>query len=113
MDTCMKDFGPVYAFWLFSFERLNGVLGSFYTNCHLQLMRHFLHIHEFGIKTICNEYRQDFLTLIEKCIYNKGSLKQPCLDVTVQDFKNVEPLPPECESALTPDDRRSLVLPMK
>uniref|UniRef100_U9ULU9 DUF4218 domain-containing protein n=1 Tax=Rhizophagus irregularis (strain DAOM 181602 / DAOM 197198 / MUCL 43194) TaxID=747089 RepID=U9ULU9_RHIID len=25
---CSKDFGPLYAFWCFSFERMNGVLGS-------------------------------------------------------------------------------------
>jgi hypothetical protein len=25
---CAKDFGPLYAFWCFSFERMNGVLGE-------------------------------------------------------------------------------------
>jgi hypothetical protein len=25
---CAKDFGPLYAFWCFSFERMNGVLGN-------------------------------------------------------------------------------------
>lgn len=29
LDNCMYDFGPVYAFWLFSFERENGILGAF------------------------------------------------------------------------------------
>lgn len=39
------DFGPVYAFWLFSFERYNGIVGSFQTNnrsIELQFMRKFL-----------------------------------------------------------------------
>ena len=27
LKDCVLDFGPVYAFWLFSFERLNGFLG--------------------------------------------------------------------------------------
>lgn len=25
---CIKDFGPIHAFWLFSFERFNGILGK-------------------------------------------------------------------------------------
>ena len=42
--SCIMDHGPVYAFWLFPYERLNGVLGSFHTNCRdisLQVMRKF------------------------------------------------------------------------
>jgi hypothetical protein len=42
---CIKDYGPVYSFWLFSFERYNGLLGNFRTNqrsIELQLMRRFL-----------------------------------------------------------------------
>ena len=29
---CIKDLGAVYAFWLFSFERYNGILGNYRTN---------------------------------------------------------------------------------
>ena len=29
---CVKDFGSVYSFWLFSFERDNGILGNIPTN---------------------------------------------------------------------------------
>ena len=42
---CIKDYGPVYSFWLFSFERYNGLLGNFRTNqrsVELQIMRKFL-----------------------------------------------------------------------
>lgn len=38
------DFGPAHAFWCFSFERYNGILGSFHTNkksVELQFMRQF------------------------------------------------------------------------
>lgn len=41
---CVLDYGPVYAFWLFSFERYNGILGDYGTNqqaVELQLMRKF------------------------------------------------------------------------
>ena len=39
------DFGPAYAFWLYSFERYNGILGDYSTNSRTiesQLMRRFL-----------------------------------------------------------------------
>ncbi|CAG2220276.1 unnamed protein product [Mytilus edulis] len=42
---CILDFGPVYSFWLFSFERENGILGSYKTNkknIEVQLMKRFL-----------------------------------------------------------------------
>lgn len=45
LDKCLYDFGPVYSFWLFSFERENGILGSIPTNkrnIEIQLMRRFL-----------------------------------------------------------------------
>ena len=41
---CMKDFGPAHSFWLFPFERYNGILGSQPTNnrsVEVQLMRRF------------------------------------------------------------------------
>ena len=42
---CVLDYGPVYSFWLFSFECYNGILGKYGTNQHaveIQLMRKFL-----------------------------------------------------------------------
>ena len=32
LAECIQDFGPVYSFWCFSFERYNGILGSYHTN---------------------------------------------------------------------------------
>ena len=26
---CCKDYGPLYSFWCYSFERMNGLLGKF------------------------------------------------------------------------------------
>ncbi|XP_035679990.1 uncharacterized protein LOC118418252 [Branchiostoma floridae] len=45
LKQCVLDYGPVYGFWLFSFERYNGILGSECTNnrgIEIQLMRKFL-----------------------------------------------------------------------
>lgn len=42
---CVENYGSVYGFWLFSFERFNGLLGSFHMNnqqVEVQLMRRFL-----------------------------------------------------------------------
>ena len=45
LKECIEDYGPVYSFWCFAFERFNGVLGSTVTNnrsIEIQLMRKFL-----------------------------------------------------------------------
>ena len=50
LKDCLLDYGPSYAFWCFSFERYNGLLGSFNTNRSIeqQIMRNFVnakHLH--------------------------------------------------------------------
>ena len=45
LQDILLDYGPASAFWLFSFERYNGILGNFNTNMRNvgpQLMRRFL-----------------------------------------------------------------------
>ena len=45
LSECIKDFGPSHAFWLFAFERYNGLLGKEPNNnrsIELQLMHRFL-----------------------------------------------------------------------
>ena len=42
LRECIQDYGPIYSFWLFSFERYNGMLGNFPNNqrsIEIQLMR--------------------------------------------------------------------------
>ena len=44
LKECMLDYGPVYSFWCFSFERFNGILGKFNNNnrtIEVQIMRQF------------------------------------------------------------------------
>ena len=52
LASCLREFGPVYSFWLFPFERYNGILEDQPTNnrsIEMQLMRRFLrdnlHLH--------------------------------------------------------------------
>ena len=45
LASCVKDFGPCHTFWLFSFERYNGILGNQPTNnrsIEVQLMSRFM-----------------------------------------------------------------------
>ena len=32
LQDCILDYGPVFSFWCFSFERYNGMLGNYHTN---------------------------------------------------------------------------------
>lgn len=44
LKECIEDFGPIYNFWLFSFERYNGLLGNYPTNrrmIEIQMMKRF------------------------------------------------------------------------
>ena len=44
LKSCTEDYGPCHAFWLYAFERYNGVLGSFPNNkrnIEVQLMDRF------------------------------------------------------------------------
>ena len=53
LSECILDFGPVYSFWLYSFERYNGILGNYTTNqksVEIQIMRKFLN--EMHIKSL-------------------------------------------------------------
>ena len=45
LKEILLHYGPFHSFWCFSFERFNGVLGSFHTNnsyVEIQLIRKFL-----------------------------------------------------------------------
>ena len=55
LQNVFKDYGPCYGFWLFSFERYNGMLGKYHTNqlsIEIQLMRRF--IETMHIRSIVN-----------------------------------------------------------
>ena len=44
LKECFKDYGPAHSFWCFSFERYNGILGSYHTNkrsVEVQFMKKF------------------------------------------------------------------------
>ena len=110
LKECVMDFGPVYSFWLFSFERLNGLLGSYHTNgrdVSLQIMRRFLSTHNFSMSNWPEEYVSEFSHLLSSCTYNKGSLNNS--DSTQSECTNlIEALPPVSECAWLPHEKESL-----
>ena len=110
LSSTLFDHGPVYSFWLFSFERLNGTLGSFRTNCRdvsLQLMRKFLNVSQYyGIEFWPNEYCADFAPLLSNWQYSKGSLMAG-LDPTSCE-STCTPFPPVCESAFSMETKTKL-----
>lgn len=58
LSDCYKDYGPCYSFWLFSFERYNGILGRFHTNhqaVEIQIMTKFMEIK--NTKSIASEIK--------------------------------------------------------
>ena len=69
LQDCLLDFGSIYSFWLFSFEKLNGMLGKLPNNKSFtvpQIMR------RFGTENIImnlerqQTYKQIFCELLAK-----------------------------------------------
>ena len=107
LASCILDFGPVYTFWLFSFERLNGILGAFHTNCHdvsIQLMRRFVQVNEYGINKWPTDYVTEFAPLIAGSRYFKGSLMPMTLD-KASNVAQCTPFPPVYEEVFSTEDK--------
>lgn len=103
LKECILDYGPVYAFWLFRFECLNGIMGSYHTNCHdisVQLTRRFLGSVQYAPINWPKDIASEFLPLIEQFCYNEGSLRQTNLVTSISD---IIPLPPIQEKSFTPE----------
>lgn len=79
MTPCIKDYGPVYSFWCFAFERMNGILSSFHVNDHhisIQLTQRFLNSKKYAPINWPAEYLDEYFPFLNHFSYNKGSLLQ-------------------------------------
>ena len=72
LSKCIENYGPIQVFWLFSFERYNGILGSYHTNqcaIEIQVMRKFCR--DMTIKTLAYSepavemHKQLFCTVLD------------------------------------------------
>ena len=94
---CISDHGPVYAFWLYAFERMNGILGSFQTSNHditVQLMRKVLSMQNSSLHKWPEDLRSEFSPLFEAKFKESGSLLETN---ALSGTSEVKPLPPIVE----------------
>ena len=77
LKECVQNYCSIYGFWLFSFERYNGILGSYHTNktVEIQIMCKFM---TSGILRnmqyhLPEEYRDFFLQGCRNQIESKGT----------------------------------------
>ena len=101
LADCIKDYGSVYGFWLFSFERLNGLLGNYPNNKRniaVQLMKRFifdaesLHYEvpsmfgeEFIALDVFNKFIDPYLNIFPRLInnFNYDLIKLPSVVKTI------------------------------
>ncbi|XP_028416158.1 uncharacterized protein LOC114539750 [Dendronephthya gigantea] len=86
---CILDYGPVYSFWLFSFERYNGLLGEIVTNqrsVEVQLMRKFTSEQFVRNLELPVQFGDSFLPIFEKLnIKNTGTLASELEDMKTKE----------------------------
>jgi len=72
LADCINDYGSVYNFWLFSFERYNGILGNYPTNKRhiaVQLMQKFVNETDCSNRQLPGRFKEEFestFTLLSK-----------------------------------------------
>ena len=66
LRACIIDYGPLHGFWLYAFERYNGILGSMPTNnrsIEIQLMARFIRESQVLSASLPELFRDDFSPL--------------------------------------------------
>lgn len=88
LHQSLQDYGPTYAFWLYAFERYNGILGSFHTNnkgIESQTMQWFLDtqsVRNYASKSLLDEDFQNILPIgCEQHNDSNGDLHQESVNI--------------------------------
>ena len=87
LRECLLDFGPVYSFWLFSFERENGILGSYPTNnrsIEVQLMRKY--VQKWQLQFVRMSELESIIQEIQRYSTPKGTLALQGFENTLTDI---------------------------
>lgn len=66
LRECIEDYGPVHSFWLFSFERYNGLLGRIPTNnksIEIQMMHRFINDSSLAHLDLPEDFCDTFVSL--------------------------------------------------
>ena len=105
----LSDFGPVQEYWLFSFERYNGLLGNQPTNnrsIEPQLMKRFLlnnFAHSF---TLPSEFNSDFNSL---CNFEQQPIRGMALEVLSIPTNEIYCLPTRSTRAILNSEDQNFV----
>ena len=95
LKDSLLDYGPVYAFWLFAFERCNGILGNYATNnknIEVQLMRKFINQQKAKEIHFPKEYH-NLQDILFKTASNHGSLHHTSTPMSVLNLKHMSTAP--------------------
>ena len=71
IEQCILDYGPVYNFWLFGFERYNGILESFPSNnrcVEIQFMQRFTRETFLYSSSLPQQYESDFHDILSSLV---------------------------------------------
>ena len=71
IEQCILDYGPVYNFWLFGFERYNGILESFPLNnrcVEIQFMQRFTRETFLYSSSLPQQYESDFHDILSSLV---------------------------------------------
>jgi hypothetical protein len=77
LRACIIDYGPLHGFWLYAFERYNGLLGAMPHNNHsieVQIMNRFLRDNEIFSEVLPDEFSAEFQPLFPTHMKSSGSL---------------------------------------
>ena len=85
LRACIEDYGPIHGFWLFAFERYNGVLGSMPTNnrsIEIQFMTRFINENSILAYSLPDDFKDDFQSHFHQYVSARGSVAEtihpPC-----------------------------------
>ena len=127
LKESLLDYGPIYAFWLFSFERFNGLLGTYSTNkrnIEIQLMRKFINQQKVKDLKFPEEHKELYEAVFGSSkqsgsLYHTSSpefmlqLKHMCTDpiseiISFKITECVKPLHPVWKKALSMEEIKDL-----
>lgn len=77
---CVRDYGPIFGFWLFSFERYNGMLGKFPNNqkhIEFQLMQRFETEMQLYSLSLPQQFHDSFYSVESLVVFLKVILLTP------------------------------------
>ena len=103
LRSCVEDYGPLHGFWLFAFERYNGILGSTPNHNHsieVQLMQRVVRDAELVSMPLPDEFSTDLKPLFPNKVSDSasGSLRETLLP---QGDMTTASEPAQCKWALT------------